>query len=81
MKRRLSTVARTGPSICRATVAPPIEPDGKAKFLMMIEVMVSSIERSELHDRPTAKCCGTVNFEQPAHSALATISPAAFSTT
>ena len=32
--------------LSRATVAPLIEPDGKAKFLMLIEVMVSSIERS-----------------------------------
>jgi hypothetical protein len=62
-------------------VAPPIERDGKAKFLMMIEVMVSSTERPALNDGPTAKCRGAVNFEQPAHSALATISPAVFSTT
>jgi hypothetical protein len=31
--------------------------------------------------QPTAKCCGAVNFEQPARPALATISPAVFSTT
>jgi PAS domain S-box-containing protein len=34
--------------LSRATVAPLIEPDGKAKFLMLIEVMVSSIEQSAL---------------------------------
>jgi PAS domain S-box-containing protein len=32
--------------LSRATVAPLIEPDGKAKFLMLIEMMVSSIEQS-----------------------------------
>jgi hypothetical protein len=62
-------------------VAPTLEPDGKVKFLMMIEVVVSSTERPALNDGRTAKCCDTVNFEQPAHSALATISPAVFSTT
>jgi PAS domain S-box-containing protein len=35
--------------LSRATVAPLIEPDGKAKFLMLIEVMVSSIEQSALN--------------------------------
>jgi PAS domain S-box-containing protein len=36
--------------LSRATVAPLIEPDGKAKFLMLIEVMVSSIEQSALNE-------------------------------
>jgi PAS domain S-box-containing protein len=34
--------------ISRATVAPLIEPDGSAKFLMLLEMMVSSIEQSAL---------------------------------
>jgi PAS domain S-box-containing protein len=38
--------------LSRATVAPLIEPDGKAKFLMLIEVMISSIEQSMLNDAP-----------------------------
>jgi PAS domain S-box-containing protein len=34
--------------LSRATVAPLVEPDGSAKFLMLIEMMVSSIEHSSL---------------------------------
>jgi len=34
--------------ISRATVAPLIDPDGSAKFLMLLEMMVSSIEQSAL---------------------------------
>jgi PAS domain S-box-containing protein len=37
--------------LSRATVAPLIEPDGNAKFLMLIEMMVSSIERSAFSEK------------------------------
>jgi PAS domain S-box-containing protein len=37
--------------LSRATVAPLIEPDGNAKFLMLIEVMVSSIEQSAFSEK------------------------------
>jgi PAS domain S-box-containing protein len=36
--------------LSRATVAPLIEPDGNAKFLMLIEVMVSSIGQSTINE-------------------------------
>jgi PAS domain S-box-containing protein len=38
--------------LSRGTVAPLIEPDGSAKFLMLIEMMVSSIEQSALSEQP-----------------------------
>lgn len=41
--------------LSRETVAPLVEPDGSSKFLMLIEMMVSSIEQSGLGKDPHAR--------------------------